>query len=88
MSLLTLSSRVRRQRCATPTHTRPDPLPAPVRLRVELSADLVAALLELEGRDRPTLDDLEWADAVAARIAIRRASRGRQPVAPASYSTD
>ncbi len=77
MSLLTLSSRVRRQRCATPTHTQPDPLPAPVRLRIELSADLVAALLELEGRDRPTLDDLEWADAVAARMAIRRAARVR-----------
>ena len=80
MSLLTLSSRVRRQRCATPSAVAPDPLPAPVRLRVQLSADLVAALLELEGRERPTLDDLEWADAVAARIAQRQAARVRYAV--------
>ncbi len=53
------------------------PLPAAVRLRVQLSGDLVAALLELEGRDRATLDDLEWADALATRMASRYLERAR-----------
>jgi len=51
------------------------PLPASVRLRVQLSGDLVAALLELEGRERATLDDLEWADAVATLMASRHLAR-------------
>ncbi|HSP39146.1 MAG TPA: hypothetical protein VLR26_15490 [Frankiaceae bacterium] len=54
---------------------RSGPLPAPLEARVRLSADLVAALLEVEHRTRATLDDLEWADAVAERIVRRRAAR-------------
>jgi hypothetical protein len=85
MSLLTLPSRVRRPRhpdtrraagtrlAAAVTHH--SPLPPPVRARVQLSADLVSALLEVEGRQHPTLDDLEWADALAARMAQRQAQR-------------
>src|SRR4051812_5849308 len=73
MSLLTLPSRARRPRrtiTAPPTASScGGPLPAPLRHRVQLSADLVSALLQVEGRRRPTLDDLEWADAVAARMA-------------------
>jgi hypothetical protein len=85
MSLLTLSSRVRRPRhrdlqrpsinrlaAAVSNH---NPLPPPIQARVRLSADLVSALLELEGRQRPTLDDLEWADALAARMADLQAQR-------------
>jgi hypothetical protein len=79
MSLLTLPSRVRRPRhsttrlaAAVASH---NPLPPPVQARVQLSADLVSALLEVEGRQRPTLDDLEWADALAARMATRQAQR-------------
>jgi hypothetical protein len=75
MSLLTLTSRVRRQRCARTTPTASPALPPRLRQRVQLSADLLAALLEMESRDRPTLDDLEWADAVAARISVRQEAR-------------
>jgi hypothetical protein len=79
MSLLTLPSRVRRPRHSTKglsaAVTNHNPLPPPVRARVQLSADLVGALLELEGRQRPTLDDLEWADALASRMAQRQAER-------------
>jgi hypothetical protein len=55
------------------------PLPALVAARVRLSADLLAALLEVEQRQRATLDDLEWADAVADRMLRRRLAR-RAPV--------
>jgi hypothetical protein len=83
MSLLTLPSRVRRPRHSTTrlatAVTSHSPLPPPVRARVQLSADLVSALLEVEGRQRPTLDDLEWADAVAARLAERQAQRLASP---------
>lgn len=79
MSLLTLPPRVRRRRRSSPRPAAAvvcqSPLPPPVRARVELSADLVSALLEVEGRQRPTLDDLEWADAVAARMTERQAQR-------------
>ncbi len=80
MSLLTLRPRVRRPRCQTsaPSPADRNPLPDAVRLRVQLSADLVRALLEVEGRAKPTLDDLEWADAVAARMARRQCERERQ----------
>jgi hypothetical protein len=46
-----------------------------VEARIRLSADLLAALLEVEGRARARLDDLEWADAVADRMLRRRAGR-------------
>jgi hypothetical protein len=79
MSLLTLPSRVRRPRHTTTglaaAVTNHSPLPPPVHARVQLSADLISALLEVEGRQRPTLDDLEWADAVAARMVQRQAQR-------------
>lgn len=75
MSLLTLPSRVRRHHCScTPQE---GPLPTPLRRVVQLSADLVAALLEVEGRDRATLNDLEWADAVAARMMRRESERSQ-----------
>jgi hypothetical protein len=57
-----------------PTPTR-SPLPPDVEARVRLSADLLASLLEVEKRQAATLDDLEWADAVADRIVRRRAAR-------------
>ena len=85
MSLLTLASRVRRHRCGCPQHE--GPLPTPIRRTVQLSADLVAALLEVEGRDRATLDDLEWADAVAARMVRRESERGRVQPSCASTAT-
>jgi hypothetical protein len=52
---------------------RSSPLPPPVQARIRLSADLLTALLEVERRNRATLDDLEWADAVADRMLRRRA---------------
>src|ERR1700712_1275620 len=66
MSLLTFRSRVRR-------HQLPAAKGLPA--RVQLSADLLAAVLEVEGQTRATLDDLEWADAVAARLQARREAR-------------
>ena len=85
MSLLTLPSRVRRPRCSC---AAPDsPLPSPLRNVVLLSADLLAALLEVEQRERTTLDDLEWADAVAARIVRREIERSRRQASCASTAT-
>jgi hypothetical protein len=46
-----------------------------VTARVRLSADLLASLLEVERRQRATLDDIEWADAVAERLLRRQRSR-------------
>lgn len=57
-----------------PDHHRSDvgqPLPRCVTERVRTSADVLAALLDVEGRSRASIDDLEWADAVAARILAR-----------------
>jgi len=51
------------------------PLPDIVAARIRLSADLLASLLEVEQRTRATLDDIEWADAVADRMLRRRAAR-------------
>lgn len=53
----------------------PGPLPGFVAARARLSADLLASLLEVEQRSRATLDDIEWADAVADRMVRRRAAR-------------
>jgi hypothetical protein len=58
-----------------PSAPPPSPLPTLVAARVRLSADLLAALLEVEQRQRATLDDLEWADAVADRMLRRRLTR-------------
>ncbi len=85
MSLLTLPSRVRRQRCSC--GAQDGPLPSPLRRVVLLSADLVAAVLEVERRDRATLDDLEWADAVAAWIVRRESERSRRQASCASTAT-
>jgi hypothetical protein len=85
MSLLTLPSRVRRPRCSCAAQD--SPLSTPLRNVVLLSADLLAALLEVEQRDRATLDDLEWADAVAARIVRREVERSRRQASCASTAT-
>jgi hypothetical protein len=66
MSLPTLS-RVRRHRPHTPLDLN--------RLRIQLSADLITALRVVEGRQHTSLDDLEWADAVAALLVTRLAAR-------------
>jgi hypothetical protein len=71
MSLLT-TLRGSRHRPRTPAA---GPLPAPLRRRIQLSSDVLAALLRVEGRARPTLDDIEWADAVAMELARRLAAR-------------
>lgn len=63
------------RRCAEPAH-RSGPLPRQVAERVRASAAALAALLEVEGRSTANLDDLEWADAVAARLVARHASAG------------
>jgi hypothetical protein len=60
---------------AEPPGGSPGPLPDFVAARVRLSADLLASLLEVEQRTRATLDDIEWADAVADRMLRRRAAR-------------
>ncbi len=74
-------ARVRRSRPVS------HPVPAPAgppsaeelrRLRMQFSADLVHALRQVEGLERLTLDDLEWADAIATAMVAqtaRRASR-------------
>lgn len=77
MSLLTLRARRKLGRQECPTCRPSSALSAPVRRRIQVSADLLAAILELEGRERPTIDDLEWADAVAARLTEREAARGQ-----------
>jgi hypothetical protein len=51
------------------------PLPADIVVRVRLSADLLAASLEVDRRRCATLDDIERADAVADRLLRRQAER-------------
>ena len=85
MSLLTLPSRVRRHHCTC--QSAQGPLPAKVHAIVQLSADLVAALLEVEGRERATLDDLEWADAVAAGMVRRQLARLAQASCASTATT-
>ncbi|KJE25206.1 hypothetical protein FF36_00339 [Frankia torreyi] len=56
------------------------PLPpsvARVAARTRLSAELLAAILEVERRTRATLDDIERADALAERLLVRRGHRLR-----------
>ncbi|WP_374215945.1 hypothetical protein [Frankia sp. AiPs1] len=58
----------------------PAPLPpsvARVAARTRLSAELLAAILEVERRTRATLDDIERADALAERLLVRRGHRLR-----------
>jgi hypothetical protein len=74
-SLLRLARRRTRELAPVPPPKRTDPLPAAVAARVRLSADLLAALLEVEQRTRVTLDDIEWADAVADRLLRRQEAR-------------
>lgn len=70
-----LARRRRRIDPPSPPATAPAPLPpsvARVAERMRLSAELLAATLELERRSRVSLDDLEWADALAERLLARR----------------
>ncbi|CAO5245877.1 hypothetical protein [Frankia sp. AgKG'84/4] len=60
------------------TPRRPAALPpsvARVAARNRLSADLLAALLTVDGRSRATLDDMERADALADALLARRRQR-------------
>jgi hypothetical protein len=53
------------------------PSVARVAARTRLSAELLAAILEVDARPRATLDDIERADALAQRLLARRADRQR-----------
>ncbi|MDT3441603.1 hypothetical protein QOZ89_18660 [Pseudofrankia sp. BMG5.37] len=57
------------------------PSVARVAARTRLSAELLAAILEVDARQRATLDDIERADALAERLLARRADRQRTAVA-------
>ncbi|MBX6390642.1 MAG: hypothetical protein IRZ08_16885 [Frankia sp.] len=54
------------------------PSVARVAARTRLSAELLAALIAVEGRTRPTLDDMERADALADVLLARRRQRARR----------
>ncbi|WP_462165917.1 hypothetical protein [Frankia sp. AiPs1] len=54
------------------------PSVARVAARTRLSAELLAALLEVDGRSRATLDDMERADAIADALLARRRLRASQ----------
>ncbi|MBL7499893.1 hypothetical protein I6A84_23390 [Frankia sp. CNm7] len=56
------------------------PSVARVAARTRLSAELLAAILEVDARQRATLDDIERADALADRLLARRAARQRAVV--------
>ncbi|MEX5632524.1 hypothetical protein [Parafrankia sp. FMc2] len=73
--------------------TTPAPLPpsvARVAARTRLSAELLAAILTVDGRTRATLDDMERADALADVMMTRRRERvGRHhPEGPAAAGHD
>lgn len=61
----------------------PNPQPSPdlppsvarVAVRTRLSAELLAAMLTVDGRTRATLDDMERADALADALLTRRRQR-------------
>ncbi len=62
----------------TPPCRPPGQLPpsvARVAARTRLSAEILAAVLEIEKRSRATLDDIERADALAERLIARRRER-------------
>jgi hypothetical protein len=48
------------------------PSVARVAARTRLSAEILAAILEIDQRSHATLDDMERADALAARLIARR----------------
>ena len=60
-----------------PEHPALPPSVARVAARTRLSAELLAAILEVDARPRATLDDIERADALAERLLARRADRQR-----------
>ncbi|MCK9896739.1 hypothetical protein [Frankia sp. AgB32] len=51
------------------------PSVARVAARTRLSAELLAAILEVDGRSRASLEDMERADALAERLLVRRGQR-------------
>ncbi|MBE3201178.1 hypothetical protein IHE48_09265 [Frankia sp. CH37] len=59
------------------------PSVARVAARTRLSAELLAAILEVEDRTRATLDDMERADALAERLLARRRDRMAAATSPA-----
>jgi hypothetical protein len=59
------------------------PSVARVAARTRLSAELLAAILEVDQRTRATLDDIERADALADRLLARRRDRLRAAGRPA-----
>ena len=63
--------------CAAAAVRRPalPPSVARVAARTRLSAELLAAMLEVDRRTRATLDDMERADALAERLLARRRQR-------------
>ncbi|WP_018505938.1 hypothetical protein [Parafrankia discariae] len=78
------------RRTPDPARRRANPTPGPasvwgagalppsvarVAARTRLSAELLAAILEVEERTRATLDDIERADALADRLLARRRDR-------------
>jgi hypothetical protein len=58
--------------------TGAQPRVARVAARTRLSAELLAALLAVDGRSRATLDDMERADALADALLARRRQRAGQ----------
>ncbi|WP_419469380.1 hypothetical protein [Candidatus Frankia alpina] len=69
------------------------PSVARVAARTRLSAELLAAILEVDQRTRATLDDIERADALAERLLVRRGHRLRAagaagPAAPGAACGD
>jgi hypothetical protein len=63
------------------TGPRP-PTVALMRARGRLSAELLAAMLEVDQRASATLDDIERADALAERLLARRRAARRDPGRP------
>lgn len=58
-----------------PAAHRLPPSVARVAARTRLSAELLAAILEVDRRHHATLDDIERADALAERLLVRRGQR-------------
>lgn len=56
-------------------HGQLPPSVARVAARTRLSAEILAAVLEIEERSRATLDDIERADALAERLIARHRQR-------------